>query len=166
MPYLITLPCITTFPCNFWTARPGSKSWNALKIFSCWCFCLGTCVIMFSFGCYVLFNSEEKGVLDESDRFMMDPVGFAAEFAKNWSLPSHIVLFDSQEKLLKDFLTSHSFQEVKFSFFALCVRILAFSVVFQLNLDCDWQERRFFHAHFKVDRDLQASVVIYSLKGQ
>lgn len=82
--------------------------------------------------------SEEKGVLDESDRFMMDPVGFAAEFAKNWSLPSHIVLFDSQEKLLKDFLTSHSFQE----------------------------ERRFFHAHFKVDRDLQASVVIYSLKGQ
>ncbi|KAE9462492.1 hypothetical protein C3L33_05597, partial [Rhododendron williamsianum] len=80
--------------------------------------------------------SEEKGVLDESDRFMMDPVGFAAEFAKNWSLPSHIVLFDSQEKLLKDFLTSHSFQE----------------------------ERRFFHAHFKVDRDLQASVVIYSFK--
>ncbi|KAH7860863.1 hypothetical protein Vadar_018888 [Vaccinium darrowii] len=82
--------------------------------------------------------SEEKGVLDESDSFMMDPVGFAAEFAKNWSLPSHIVLFDSQEKLLKDFLASHSFQE----------------------------KRRFFHAHFKVDRDLQASVVVYSLKGQ
>lgn len=82
--------------------------------------------------------SEEKGVLDESDRFMMDPVGFASEFAKNWSLPSHIVLFDSQEKLLKDFLTSHSFQE----------------------------KRRFFHAHFKVDRDLQASVVVYAFKGQ
>lgn len=82
--------------------------------------------------------SEEKGVLDESDRFMMDPVGFASEFAKNWSLPSHIVLFDSQEKLLWDFLTSHSFQE----------------------------KRRFFHAHFKVDRDLQASVVVYAFKGQ
>ncbi|XP_028063409.1 GPI mannosyltransferase 3 [Camellia sinensis] len=82
--------------------------------------------------------SEEKGVLDESDRFMMDPVGFASEFAKNWSLPSHIVLFDSQEKLLKDFLKSHSFQE----------------------------KRRFFHAHFKVDRDLQASVVVYAFKGQ
>lgn len=82
--------------------------------------------------------SEEKGVLDESDRFMMDPVGFASEFAKNWSLPSHIVLFDSQEKLLRDFLTSHSFQE----------------------------KRRFFHAHFKVDRDLQASVVVYAFKGQ
>ncbi|KAL7224569.1 hypothetical protein ACSBR1_025938 [Camellia fascicularis] len=82
--------------------------------------------------------SEEKGVLDESDRFVMDPVGFASEFAKNWSLPSHIVLFDSQEKLLRDFLTSHSFQE----------------------------KRRFFHAHFKVDRDLQASVVVYAFKGQ
>lgn len=43
---------------------------------------------------------------------MMDPVGFASEFAKNWSLPSHIVLFDSEEKLLKDFLISHSFKEV------------------------------------------------------
>ncbi|KAL7193705.1 hypothetical protein ACSBR2_025343 [Camellia fascicularis] len=82
--------------------------------------------------------SEEKGVLDESDRFVMDPVGFASEFAKNWSLPSHIVLFDSQEKLLRDFLTSHSFEE----------------------------KRRFFHAHFKVDRDLQASVVVYAFKGQ
>ncbi|XP_059637560.1 mannosyltransferase APTG1 isoform X2 [Cornus florida] len=82
--------------------------------------------------------SEEKGTLDESDRFMMDPVGFASEFAINWSLPSHIVLFDSQEKLLKNFLFSHSFEEI----------------------------RRFFHAHFKVDRDLQASIVVYALEGQ
>ena len=58
------------------------------------------------------FNSEEKGTPDESDRFMMDPVGFATKFAKNWSVPSHIVLFDSEEKLLKDFLVSHSFKEV------------------------------------------------------
>uniref|UniRef100_A0A5B6YXW7 Mannosyltransferase n=1 Tax=Davidia involucrata TaxID=16924 RepID=A0A5B6YXW7_DAVIN len=82
--------------------------------------------------------SEEKGILDESDQFMMDPVSFASEFAKNWSLPSHIVLFNSQEKLLKDFLALHSFQEI----------------------------RRFFHAHFKVDRDLQASVFVYALEVQ
>ncbi|KAK9928421.1 hypothetical protein M0R45_025557 [Rubus argutus] len=81
--------------------------------------------------------SEEKGTPDESDRFMMDPVGFATKFAKNWSVPSHIVLFDSEEKLLKDFLVSHSFKEIK----------------------------RFFHAHFKVDRDRQASVVVYASTG-
>ncbi|XVF47802.1 hypothetical protein PTKIN_Ptkin03bG0140200 [Pterospermum kingtungense] len=78
--------------------------------------------------------SEEKGTPDESDRFMMDPVGFAIDFTKNWSHPSHIVLFDSEEKQLRNFLVSHSFTEV----------------------------RRFFHAHFKVDRDLQASVVVYA----
>nr|GMC84286.1 GPI mannosyltransferase 3 [Ipomoea batatas] len=82
--------------------------------------------------------SEEKGMLDESDRFMLDPVGFATEFAKNWSLPSHIVVFDAQEKLLKDFMVSHNFVEVK----------------------------RFFHAHFKVDRELQSSIAVYASKGQ
>ncbi|XP_050373229.1 mannosyltransferase APTG1 isoform X2 [Argentina anserina] len=81
--------------------------------------------------------SEEKGIPDESDQFLMDPVGFASEFSKKWSLPSHIVLFDSEEKKLQDFLVSNSFKEIK----------------------------RFFHAHFKVDRDLQASVVVYALKG-
>ncbi|CAI9108412.1 OLC1v1007995C1 [Oldenlandia corymbosa var. corymbosa] len=82
--------------------------------------------------------SEEKGMLDESDKFLMDPVGFTTELAKNWSMPSHIVVFDTQEKLLRDFLVSHNFHEVK----------------------------RFFHAHFKVDRELQASIVLYALKGQ
>ncbi|CAI9102775.1 OLC1v1001100C1 [Oldenlandia corymbosa var. corymbosa] len=81
--------------------------------------------------------SEEKGIQDESDKFLMDPVGFTTEFSKNWSIPSHIVLFDSQEKLLKDFLVSHNFHEVK----------------------------RFFHAHFNVDRELQASIVLYALNG-
>ncbi|KAJ4836222.1 hypothetical protein Tsubulata_025597, partial [Turnera subulata] len=79
--------------------------------------------------------SEEKNIMDESDRFMSDPVGFASELATNWSRPSHIVIFDSEEKKLRDFLISHSFLEI----------------------------RRFFHAHFKVDRDLQASVVVYAL---
>ncbi|KAJ8767304.1 hypothetical protein K2173_017348 [Erythroxylum novogranatense] len=56
--------------------------------------------------------SEVRGIADESDRFMMDPVGFASELRRNWSEPSHIVLFESEEKLLKDFLVSHSFKEV------------------------------------------------------
>ncbi|XVE98676.1 hypothetical protein REPUB_Repub03eG0128000 [Reevesia pubescens] len=69
---------------------------------------------------------KNKGIPDESDRFMMDPASFAVDFAKNWSYPSHIVLFESEEKQLRNFLVSHSFRKV----------------------------RRFFHAHFKVDRDL------------
>ncbi|KAG2245301.1 hypothetical protein Bca52824_092840 [Brassica carinata] len=79
--------------------------------------------------------SEEKGKLDESDRFMMDPLGFVSELAGNWSeRPSHIVMFASEERKLRDFIIQHSFREVK----------------------------RFFHAHFKVDRDLQSSVVVYA----
>ncbi|KAK4802981.1 hypothetical protein SAY86_001184 [Trapa natans] len=81
--------------------------------------------------------SEERGIPDESDRFMMDPSGFALELEKTWSLPSHIVLFDSEERKLREFLALHSFKEIN----------------------------RFFHAHFKVDRDLQASVVVYTLTG-
>ncbi|KAJ4912058.1 Alg9-like mannosyltransferase family [Raphanus sativus] len=79
--------------------------------------------------------SEEKGQVDESDRFMMDPLGFVSELAGNWSeRPSHIVMFASEEIKLRDFIIQHSFREVK----------------------------RFFHAHFKVDRDLQSSVVVYA----
>lgn len=69
----------------------------------------------------------------------MDPIGFATEMAKNWtSSPSHIVLFDSEERLLREFLNSHSYIEI----------------------------RRFFHAHFEVDRHLQASVVVYNLTSR
>lgn len=57
-------------------------------------------------------NSEVKGIPDESDWFLMDPLGFASEFVKTWSQPTHIVLFDLEEKLLKDFLALHSFKEV------------------------------------------------------
>ncbi|KAL1332609.1 hypothetical protein HN51_061385 [Arachis hypogaea] len=77
--------------------------------------------------------SEERGVLDESDHFLMDPVSFLSEYAKNMSLPSHIVLFDSEEQKLKNLLNSYDYRE----------------------------ERRFFNAHFKVDRELQASIVVY-----
>ncbi|CAH9105438.1 unnamed protein product [Cuscuta epithymum] len=82
--------------------------------------------------------SEAKGVVDESDRFLSDPVGFATRFAKGWSLPSHIVVFDAQEKLLEEFLALHNFKEIK----------------------------RFFHAHFKVDRELQASIAVYASGDQ
>ncbi|KAK9210514.1 hypothetical protein WN944_002885 [Citrus x changshan-huyou] len=81
---------------------------------------------------------EEKGILDESDRFMKDPVAFTSEITKNGSLPSHVVLFGSEEILLRYLLKSYSFREI----------------------------RRFFHAHFKVDRDLQASVVVYALTSE
>jgi len=43
---------------------------------------------------------------------MMDPVSFVSTLMTNGSLPSHVVLFDSEEKLLRDFLISHSFIEV------------------------------------------------------
>ena len=59
-------------------------------------------------------NSEEKGKLDESDRFMMDPLGFVTELAGNWSEPpSHIVMFASEERKLRDFIIQHSFREAR-----------------------------------------------------
>ncbi|XP_072968817.1 mannosyltransferase APTG1 [Typha angustifolia] len=82
--------------------------------------------------------SDSKGILDESDRFMMNPVNFTNNILRNLSLPSHIVLFDAQDKHLHETLITHSFRQVK----------------------------RFFHAHFKVDRDLQAYVVVYALRDQ
>ncbi|KAH9620327.1 hypothetical protein KSS87_001150 [Heliosperma pusillum] len=85
----------------------------------------------------LFITSEQSGVLDESDRFMLDPFAFTSDFARNWSLPSHIVMFDSEETKLKGLLISLNFREVK----------------------------RFFHAQFKVDRDLQAAVVVYAYMG-
>ncbi|CAA0836061.1 Alg9-like mannosyltransferase family [Striga hermonthica] len=82
--------------------------------------------------------SEERGKLDESDQFLHDPLAFVTRLARNWTPPSHIVLFDPQEKPLKEFLVSHKFYEMK----------------------------RFFHAHFKVDRELQGSIVVYTSQGQ
>ncbi|XP_049932426.1 mannosyltransferase APTG1 isoform X2 [Nymphaea colorata] len=79
--------------------------------------------------------SAEEGYVDESDSFLLDPAKFTSLMALDWKQPSHILLFDSQERHLKDFLTSHSYKEI----------------------------RRFFHAHFKVDRDLQAAVLVYAL---
>ncbi|GER56082.1 GPI mannosyltransferase [Striga asiatica] len=81
---------------------------------------------------------EERGNLDESDQFLHDPLVFVTRLARNWTPPSHIVLFDSQEKPSKELLASHKFDEMK----------------------------RFFHAHFKLDRELQGSIVVYKSQGQ
>ncbi|XP_047941262.1 mannosyltransferase APTG1-like [Salvia hispanica] len=81
--------------------------------------------------------SDDRGILDESDQFLKDPIGFTTKLAQTWNRPSHIALFDSEEKPLKGFLASHHFKEIK----------------------------RFFHSHFKVDRELQASVVLYAFQG-
>jgi len=59
-----------------------------------------------------LFSSEQKGVPDESDRFLMDPVSFVSEYAKNVSMASHIVLYDSEEQKLKNLLMSFNYREV------------------------------------------------------
>lgn len=62
---------------------------------------------------WFLLTREEKGILDESYRFMKDPVAFTSEITKNGSLPSHVVLFGSEEILLRDLLKSYSFREVR-----------------------------------------------------
>lgn len=59
-----------------------------------------------------MFDSEERGVPDESDRFLMDPVAFVSEYAKNWSQPSHIVIYDSEEQKLRNYLISLDYTEV------------------------------------------------------
>lgn len=59
-----------------------------------------------------MFSSEQKGVPDESDRFLMDPVSFVSEYAKNVSMASHIVLYDSEEQKLKNLLMSFNYREV------------------------------------------------------
>jgi phosphatidylinositol glycan class B len=63
----------------------------------------------------------------------MNPSDFVGKVFGNLSSFSHIVLFESEERHLK-LLLHNSFREA----------------------------RRFFHSHFKVDRDLQSSVVVYS----
>lgn len=78
--------------------------------------------------------SDSKGTLDESDRFLTSPSEFVGDVFGNLSAFSHIVLFESEERHVLQLLLHNSFLEM----------------------------RRFFHSHFKVDRDLQSAVVVYS----
>ncbi|KAG1361552.1 GPI mannosyltransferase 3 [Cocos nucifera] len=119
--------------------------------------------------------SETKDIPDESDRFLMDPAGFATDMFRNSSSPSHVVLFSSEEGSLREFLISHSFSESGSTMMGSQLGIPIFKHIFLVLLIVvpitvggfdnliAWAVRRFFHAHFKVDRDLQASVVVYSL---
>ncbi|AQK67764.1 Alg9-like mannosyltransferase family [Zea mays] len=78
--------------------------------------------------------SDSKGTLDESDRFLTSPSEFVGDVFGNLSAFSHIVLFESEERHVLQLLLHNSFLEM----------------------------RRFFHSHFKIDRDLQSAVVVYS----
>eukprot|EP00897_Mesotaenium_endlicherianum_P002325 jgi/Mesen1/211/ME1139601C07579 len=82
--------------------------------------------------------STEEGHISESDTFLNNPAAFAATWhpfvspdADAW--PSHLAMFDFQEAQLQAFLSVHGYL----------------------------QKHRFFHAHFPVDRELQASVALY-----
>ena len=51
-------------------------------------------------------------IMDESDRFIRDPSGFVSNMLENLPLPSHLVLFDSQELRLRDILALHGYTKV------------------------------------------------------
>jgi hypothetical protein len=59
-----------------------------------------------------LLPAKNKGTLDESDRFLMNPSDFVGKVFGNLSSFSHIVLFESEERHLK-LLLHNSFREVK-----------------------------------------------------
>lgn len=115
-PYYSTLHRNLTM--RFLDRSPRFGRWQfGRRILSCHAVMFCRCIEFISyFGFEIVFNSEEKGILDESDCFMLDPVGFASELAKNWTLPSHIVLFDSEERRLREFLIANFFKEVDATF--------------------------------------------------
>lgn len=81
--------------------------------------------------------SNEPGYVDEADRFMAHPVSFLYTMYSSRTseeLPSHIVLFDSLEQRVSMFLKMEGFT----------------------------LEKKIFHSHFPVDRELQANVLVYS----
>ena len=56
--------------------------------------------------------SDNKGTLDESDRFLASPSEFVGEVFGNLSTFSHIVLFESEERHVLQLLLHNSFLEV------------------------------------------------------
>jgi hypothetical protein len=67
--------------------------------------------------------SDNKEALDESDRFLMNPLDFVGEVFGNLSSFSHIVLFESEERRVLQLLLRDSFQEVisHFTLVTLCL---------------------------------------------
>eukprot|EP00850_Spirogloea_muscicola_P022504 SM000298S10958 [mRNA] locus=s298:46730:52180:- [translate_table: standard] len=71
----------------------------------------------------------------DSTAFLADPGSFVRRLYENeTTMPSHLVLFDTEEPKLRDFLQERGYSEA----------------------------RRFFHAHFPVDRELQNCVLVYT----
>jgi phosphatidylinositol glycan class B len=56
--------------------------------------------------------SDNKGILDESDRFLTSPSEFVSEVFGNLSSFSQIVLFESEERHILHLLQRNSFLEV------------------------------------------------------
>eukprot|EP00850_Spirogloea_muscicola_P018611 SM000172S03084 [mRNA] locus=s172:193184:196341:+ [translate_table: standard] len=76
----------------------------------------------------------EAGASD-STAFLANPGSFVRRLYRNeTTMPSHLVLFDVEEPKLRDFLQERGYSEA----------------------------RRFFHAHFPVDRELQNYVLVYT----
>ncbi|XP_057833988.2 mannosyltransferase APTG1 isoform X1 [Cryptomeria japonica] len=78
-------------------------------------------------------GSSTEQIMDESDCFIRDPLGFASNMLDSLPLPSHLVLFDAQEVQLRDILALHGYIKAQ----------------------------KYFHSHFRVDRELQGYVVVY-----
>jgi hypothetical protein len=91
-------------------------------------------------------------------------------------LPSHIVLFDSMEKRVSMFLQSENYLLVGLTtllailvlFDNSCLywytgdRLTAVHAIYRLVGVTLMQDKRIFHAHFPVDRELQGHVLVYT----
>ncbi|XP_002976970.2 GPI mannosyltransferase 3 [Selaginella moellendorffii] len=79
-------------------------------------------------------SPSSDGGKDEASRFMEDPLAALSVMFGDGNVPSHIVFFDSLEDKLRPFLEARSYKLVK----------------------------KVFHAHFPVDRELQAYLCVFS----
>lgn len=115
-------------------------------------------------------GSSTEQIMDESDYFIRDPSGFASNMLDNLPLPSHLVLFDAQEVQLRDILALHGYTKVvyKMPLFDFTILICFYRHCLQVELDSELtraivhlQAQKYFHSHFRVDRELQGYVVVY-----
>lgn len=111
--------------------------------------------------------------MDEADRFKANPHDFLnsmfpyGESGSAAPLPSHIVLYDSLESQVLFFLEKYHYKLVSDSVLKHWrlwiwrgVQVLPLLTRSLCSLQ---QERRFFHAHFPVDRELQGHVLVFTL---
>ncbi|KAL2611148.1 hypothetical protein R1flu_022840 [Riccia fluitans] len=83
--------------------------------------------------------TDQPDYIVEADRFRLQPTEFLNSMfsgdSDSLQLPSHIVVYDSVDDKVIQYLREHSYRP----------------------------QRSFFHAHFPVDRELQAKVLLYAL---